>query len=99
MRNCPNCGINYEYFKKHGKLGCDQCYRVFRENLIPLIEQLHSSRLHAGKRPHVDNIRTNSIRHLSRLKLALDEAVRTEDYEKAAILRDKIKKIEEELKE
>jgi protein-arginine kinase activator protein McsA len=38
---------------------------------------------------------SNKILHLSKLRSSLAEAIENEDYEKAAILRDKIKEIEE----
>src|SRR3989338_5738862 len=26
---CPNCGMNYDDFKKFGRLGCSECYQAF----------------------------------------------------------------------
>lgn len=92
---CPNCGITYDDFKKYGRLGCSECYVAFRENLNVLLKKIHGSIHHLGKSPtripqaekgHIDN-----LRHLRDL---LEQAILSEDYEKAAELRDKIRELE-----
>lgn len=95
MRTCPNCGIDFEYFRKNGRLGCDRCYEYFNKDLIPLIQKIHNSVTHVGKSPSMEADESNKILHLSKLRSSLAEAIENEDYEKAAILRDKIKEIEE----
>jgi len=48
---CPNCGLTYADFKKIGRLGCGQCYNVFRQYLAPLLKRIHGSNQHVGKSP------------------------------------------------
>ena len=36
---CPNCGLTNVDFKKIGYLGCSECYRTFRKELIPLLNK------------------------------------------------------------
>ena len=48
---CPNCGLTYADFKKIGRLGCGQCYNVFRQYLAPLLKRIHGSSQHVGKSP------------------------------------------------
>ena len=31
---CPSCGLGYADFKKIGRLGCGECYNVFRPSYI-----------------------------------------------------------------
>lgn len=48
---CPGCGIDYEQFRKTGRLGCAACYDAFAAALAPLMTELHGAQRHAGKRP------------------------------------------------
>jgi protein arginine kinase activator len=88
---CPNCGITFQDLKNRVRLGCAQDLDVFGEWLGPFIEQVHKSREHAGKLPKSANETQRKENELVKLKRQLDDAVRGEDFEKAALLRDKIK--------
>lgn len=48
---CNVCGMSFDDFRKSGKLGCANCYRVFRDNLAPILRRLHGSAEHTGKSP------------------------------------------------
>lgn len=48
---CPDCGLAYADFKAKGRLGCPQCYDAFAPVLIPLLEKVHNSSTHRGRRP------------------------------------------------
>lgn len=48
---CPNCGLNYEDFRKFGRLGCSECYNAFRGHLSSLLKKIHGSSQHLGKKP------------------------------------------------
>lgn len=48
---CPACGLNYEDFRKFGRLGCGQCYTSFKEHLAGLLRKIHGSNRHLGKAP------------------------------------------------
>ena len=101
---CPHCGLTYEDFKRVGRLGCGECYKTFRTSLAPLLKRIHGSNQHIGKSPTpqaLDELKTNNKRHeeLEQAKLALQKAVRGEEFEEAAALRDKIKFLEKKMKE
>lgn len=91
---CPECGTDYEEFKKTGLFGCSQCYYAFGDRLEPLIKRIHGNIQHTGKVPK----RTGGVIRLKRdiesLKYQLKKAIENEEYEKAASLRDRIKKLE-----
>jgi len=94
---CPRCGLTYEAFRRAGRLGCATCYEAFTSQLRPLLRRIHGSAEHAGGAPGVvqgDHFRR---REISRLKLELTQAVRAENYERAAQLRDTIRSGEREL--
>ncbi len=91
---CSNCGLKYDEFVQTGKLGCGQCYEVFRKHLTPLLERLHGYSQHIGKVPMAIKLHFDRLRRIKEFKNKLQQAVSKEEYEKAAELRDQI--IEEE---
>lgn len=96
---CPACGFTQSDFKKTGRLGCGVCYDTFAEGLSTLLKSMHKGTQHVGKVPSKFlNVRRvgNRIRSL---RSDLDQAVASEQYEKAAQLRDEIKKLETDVEE
>lgn len=97
---CPSCGMTYEDFKKNGRLGCGKCYSVFEKSLLPLIKRIHGSTEHFGKTPvklaraAKGGTRKKKTDKLEELKRRLGNAVRLEEFEEAAGLRDKIRELE-----
>jgi protein arginine kinase activator len=92
---CPNCGFTLDRLRKEGSLGCPMDYKVFEAALVPLIERAHNGKsTHCGKVPTKVPKDTRKLVELSSLRRQLEEAVRDEDYELAAKLRDQMKKME-----
>ncbi len=110
---CSSCGLNYEDFRKFGRLGCGQCYSSFKEHLSGLLRKIHGSNRHLGKTPF--GIQANNEKeapvvsaslpapepvtllaseNIDDLKKQLHAAIVAEDFEKAAKLRDKIRRME-----
>lgn len=91
---CNNCGLTYEDFKKNGKLGCSNCYRVFSKALEPIIRSMQKGPKHIGKIPKINGKELAQRRTLKELKEELQRLIVSEEYESAAIVRDKIKELE-----
>ena len=102
---CSNCGLDYDDFRKFGRLGCGQCYDSFKEHLSGLLKKIHGSSQHLGKSPTISksSVLPSKIVALSEpapaknvedYKKQLHQAIAAEDFEKAAVLRDKIKHME-----
>ena len=109
---CQACGLNYEDFRKFGRLGCGDCYNSFKENLAGLLRKIHGSNRHLGKAPaSVERHAKSAVKEIEAsfqtlpiglipsdniedLKKQLHVAISAEDFEKAAQLRDKIRRIE-----
>jgi protein arginine kinase activator len=91
---CSNCGLTYDEFKKSGKLGCSDCYDTFKIVLEPRIKSLQAGSKHIGKIPKVKGKELDQKRKLKDLKEEMQKLIVAEDYERAAIVRDEIKKIE-----
>ena len=90
---CVNCTLSYEDFRKFGRLGCSECYNSFKEHLGTLLKKIHGSSRHLGKSPLKSQL-SSSVKNkkdgLEELKEQLQQAIRAENFEKAAQLRDKI---------
>lgn len=93
---CPGCGMTFAEFKKSGRLGCGQCYKAFKEQLLPLFRKIHGSIHHVGKFPLSMEKDQTLGRRLDELKERLRRAVMLEEYEEAARIRDRIKTLERE---
>ena len=91
---CPCCGASFAEISQSGKAGCAQCYTVFRDRLMPSIKRMHGKTKHVGKVPSNAPAELRNAARLSELKEQLSDAVRSEEFEKAARLRDMIKELE-----
>jgi protein arginine kinase activator len=98
VENCPSCGLGWADFKQGGLLGCEHDYVTFERDLTPIIQRAHESNTHhVGKVParRADGqIVAKKRQDLSKLRKDLQRAIDSEDYEKAAQLRDQIKNAE-----
>jgi protein arginine kinase activator len=96
---CPGCGLSYKNIREKGKMGCGLCYQTFREYIIPLLERIHGKAHHSGKVPEKGKGQDERIKKIYDLRRKLEDAVRKEDYERAAELRDEIRELENRKKE
>ena len=93
---CESCGTTHQDFKKGGRLGCEACYHVFRPVLEPLLDGMHAGINHLGKVPSRSVEKKTTDDSVDALRIALQKAVEEENYEKAAELRDRLKKLQAE---
>ncbi|MCH2212882.1 MAG: UvrB/UvrC motif-containing protein [Fuerstiella sp.] len=91
---CSGCGIKMSEFRELGRLGCPFCYDEFREHLRPLLENIHEEPTHSGKRPSRTSASLDDQSRVLQLRNRQREAIRQEDYESAATLRDEITELE-----
>ena len=96
---CPNCGMSYNDFLETGKIGCSVCYDTFRSQLEPVLRRIHGSSTHTGKIPHRSGGNLELKHEMMQLKENLKAAVEHEEYEKAAVYRDKIHALEQTLRD
>jgi len=91
--SCNSCGMSYDEFKNKGRVGCENCYTTFKQ-LDAIIKNIHGSNRHMGKIPKRGQRGLFIKRELDILRKKLSEAIKNEEYEQAAGLRDKIRGIE-----
>jgi protein arginine kinase activator len=93
-KKCPRCGITLADFRKRGRLGCPHDYEAFGDELGSLLEKIHGSRQHRGRGPARVKKRQTHRQKVEALRRELDEAIRAEQYETAASLRDRLKRLD-----
>lgn len=92
---CDKCGMDYRRFKNTGRLGCENCYRVFKDEIHPIIKRIQGGAIrHTGKVPQNQRIRLQTNKEIEDLKRQLQEAIKVEAFEEAAKLRDRIRELE-----
>ncbi len=92
---CDICKTTLAQFSKTGRFGCPSCYAAFAEALPPIIAAIHRGHKHRGRTPM--SAKTDkpaavedNVAKIEELREELERAVATENYEHAAIIRDKI---------
>ncbi len=88
---CPRCGFTQADFKKSGRLGCPECYQTFADGLGGLLKTMHKGTRHAGKTPEALRSSRDLSDRLKTLQNKLAKAIKDENFEQAAALRDEIK--------
>ncbi len=89
---CSHCGMTYREFANDGMFGCSHCYDAFSDQLPELMNRLHGAQRHIQPEQAEQNDKQSKI---GRLKQEIQQAIEQEDYERAAQLRDEIKKLEQ----
>jgi|YelNatPaOPRAMG01_1025707.scaffolds.fasta_scaffold04720_9 protein arginine kinase activator len=93
-KSCSICGLKFKDFEKSGFLGCPNCYKTFKEELRPILLNLHGNVKHIGKKKGEKfTLETFFESELKRLKRELEYAIEEERYEDAAKIRDKINEL------
>ncbi len=85
---CKSCNSSYQDIVKKGRLGCPECYTTFEDELMPSIIKMQGRAIHNGKKPEKFVSVKNEIEVLEN---DLKEAIKNEEYEKAAQIRDILK--------
>jgi protein arginine kinase activator len=91
---CPRCGLLFSRFRETGRLGCAGCYETFLGQLEPLLRRVHGATRHTGKVPIREGVEYERSARLRRLNEELERAIGSEDFERAAELRDMIQGLE-----
>ena len=95
---CDSCGLTFAEFRKRGVLGCPECYDAFESQLGPMIERAQNGGAsHAGKCPKRGGASIDRQLQIKQLLREMEEAVAAEQYERAAVLRDRLRELESTL--
>jgi protein arginine kinase activator len=93
--SCPACAWTWRQFRETGRLGCGECYTAFAEPLKGVLVKMHGSGDHLGKSYQAPPAAAGGEEEPAELRRRLDEAVAGEDFEEAARLRDRLRRMED----
>ncbi len=82
---CSVCGTTIEDFRRTGLLGCENCYRVFRDEIFVVVQKTQKDIRHQGKKVDVLLVQQE------RLKADLERALREQNYTEAERLQEELK--------
>ncbi|MCD8037031.1 MAG: UvrB/UvrC motif-containing protein [Clostridiales bacterium] len=91
---CPECGMTYDELRRNGKFGCSSCYEAFDPYIAGSLKSIHGDSTHKGKVPKRNGGTLLKKHELEDLKRQLVDAISKEEYEEAAVLRDRIRALE-----
>ena len=103
---CDNCNLTFDEFMKTGKFGCANCFDAFKSKIDPILKQIQGENRHIGRLGKIsetnytqeiqNNVEENKteMSKIEKLKKQLNDAIKEENYEQAAKLRDEIKELE-----
>ena len=91
---CTHCGKSWQEIKKEQKVGCSECYALFNRPIRSFLSKNRQNSDHQGKYPRRLLPYKIFLVDVPKLKEELKEALKCEDYETAASLRDRIRKLE-----
>lgn len=84
---CPICDFPLVQYRKTGRLGCPDCYRVFAQQMGMMAEE--------GLACPVVEVEISPQLQRKKLERQMAKAIAIEDYERAATLRDELKQLPE----
>ena len=91
---CGGCKMAFKDVKASGRVGCPQCYLAFGELLFP--DFTPDSPAPSGRMPLRRKKAIERQKSVADLRRQISSAIAEENYELAAALRDKVKRLETE---
>jgi len=100
---CKRCGNSWHDIVREGKLGCAECYRTFFDKLQPSLQRIHGKIKHNGKISSGSFVEAEAVKtpeqeksdKRTALEAEMKKAIEEQNFEQAAVLRDKIKALDE----
>ncbi|HOP07608.1 MAG TPA: UvrB/UvrC motif-containing protein [candidate division Zixibacteria bacterium] len=100
---CKTCGLTFKQFAQQGRFSCGDCYKAFRSRIEPIMRKIHGASLHRGRSPVYEALKDEQektivpVQEEARLESELKKAIESEEFERAAEIRDKLRTIREEV--
>lgn len=99
-KHCSNCKITLDEIRRDGRLGCGRCYEAFEEQIVHTFRRIQSGEKHRGRKTAqpAEKHETRVLRkEIEELREKIKEAVKIEEYEKAADYKSRITSKEKEI--
>lgn len=98
---CEICGCSFEDIIRSGNVGCSNCYSKFYSKLQPSLQRIHGKVRHSGKVPHI-SAKPVEVKEaapedkIATLEKEMAKAIETQNFERAAVIRDELKQLKGE---
>lgn len=91
---CPVCGTSLSEIKMVRRTGCPECYSIFKNDVNEIFSKIGVLPPYKGTLPkRLKNFRSVLTDRIV-IQAKLEESLKREDYEKAAVYRDYLKALE-----
>lgn len=88
--HCDRCGTSWAQIRRSREVGCSQCYSVFATDIVRLLNGTSEEPLHSGRLPETLETFRTLVVDRENLKESLRTAVESEEFERAAEIRDRL---------
>ena len=95
---CPVCRMTLSEFSRKGRMGCGECYNTFRTQAGAMLRKIHGTSKHVNSEDNHEKMQEKEVNPIEKLKEELKCAIENENFEEAAILRDKIREAQNNVK-
>ena len=86
---CPACAWTADRLKSTGRLGCPLCATAFRREILAILRRSGRTSAYEGTTPGTAAVRAGRTGLADSRARELEEAIRNEDFERAAAIRDR----------
>lgn len=101
IKRCSFCGMSSNDFVNSGFVGCGNCYKDLREQIMPLVKKVQGDNVHRGKVPiaysnagSTRSYNSNSLNdEYAELLYNLDQARKTGNYAKEKEIQQRLEQI------
>lgn len=93
---CKKCGYTFSKYKSTGLFGCDECYNTFKNEIDNMLLRIQGKNRHVQRLNQRKSVvsKPKAKSELDTLKDELQQLIKDEKFEEAAVVRDKIKNLE-----
>lgn len=96
-RMCPVCGTDFASVERTEAVGCPECYSFFKNKIVDILKASGTEPPYRGMLPkNLKNFHSVLADRVV-LQTKLEESIKREDYERAALYRDYLKSLEKML--
>ena len=93
-KRCSCCGSTLNDIVMMGGPGCSECFTVFRAQIAEAIRKADGNVRYRGRVPTGSSPQARREAQLQQARTQLAQAIETQDFERAAVLRDLIRTLE-----
>lgn len=88
MKVCSVCGNSFNQITKDKLFGCPECFYTFEDEIKEIFKSYKITQIYSGSLPkRLKGYKSNLVSRVD-TQLKLQEAIKNEEYEKAALYRD-----------